>query len=82
MQVQSSTQISQQECAARAFGMSIGNLFLGFFGMAWIVLGLMAVGQINLPMLTIAPEKMKPLVLAILIAFLAILAVSSVYIIR
>ncbi len=56
--------------AARAFGMAIGNLFLGCFGMAWIVLGLLACGQ------------GKPVTLAMLGCFLAALVAASIYILR
>lgn len=70
MQTQFATQPSIQECAARAFGIAIGNLFLGCFGMVWIVLGLTAAERIN------------PLVLTLLSVFLVAIVISSVYIMR
>jgi hypothetical protein len=70
MQTQSAILPSLQECAARAFGIAIGNLFLGCFGMAWIVLGLSSTG------------KMNPLVLALLSGFLVALIIVSIYIMR
>ncbi len=82
MAVQSSTSALRQRYAARAFGMSIGNLFLGFFGMVWIVLGLVAVGRIQPPVLTVAPGNISPLVLALLIGFLALLVAASIYTMR
>ncbi len=70
MQTQSATPASLQACAARAFGIAIGNLFLGGFGMVWIVLG------------HTAAERINPLLLALLSVFLAALIISSVYIMR
>ena len=70
MQIQSAAQPPLQECAARAFGIAIGNLFLGCFGMVWIVLGLKSA------------EKMNPLVLTLLSGFLVALVVASMYIMR
>jgi hypothetical protein len=70
MQTPSATQPSLQESAARAFGISIGNLFFGFFGMAWIVLGLNSAGKTN------------PVVLALLSGFLVALIIVSIYIMR
>lgn len=43
MQTQSASPI--QIAAARAFGTAIGTLFLGFFGMAWIVVSLIIAGE-------------------------------------
>ena len=70
MQSQSAAQPSLQESAARAFGIAIGNLFLGCFGMAWIVLGLNSA------------QKLTPLVLALLSCFLLALVIASVYILQ
>jgi hypothetical protein len=70
MQAQSAIPASLQECAARAFGIAIGNLFLGGFGMAWIVLGLSSA------------RKLNPLVLALLSCFLLALVIASVYILQ
>jgi hypothetical protein len=70
MQAQSAIPASLQECAARAFGIAIGNLFLGGFGMAWIVLGLSSA------------QKLNPLVLALLSCFLLALVIASVYILQ
>lgn len=70
MQTQSATQVPLQTCAARAFGIAIGNLFLGCFGMAWIVLGLSSA------------QKLNPLVLALLSCFLFALAIASLYILQ
>jgi hypothetical protein len=70
VQTQSATPTSLQACAARAFGIAIGNLFLGGFGMVWIVLGLTAAGKIN------------PLLLALLSVVLVALIIASGYIMR
>ena len=70
MQSQSATQPPLQECAARAFGIAISNLFLGCFGMVWIVLGLQAA------------QKLRPLVLTLLSGFLMALVFVSIYIMR
>ena len=45
MQTQSSFPSSMQDDAGRAFGLAIGNLFLGIFGMVWIVIGLVVGGR-------------------------------------
>lgn len=70
MLTQSATPPSLQDCAARAFGIAIGNLFLGCFGMVWIVLGLNSA------------QKLNPPVLALLSCFLSALVIASVYIMR
>ena len=82
MQGQSLKKMSIEECAGHAFGISIGNLFLGFFGMVWIVLGLMAVGNTNLPVLTLSTDKISPLTLTLLSGFLALLVAASIYTMR
>ncbi len=48
MQAQSSS--STQDNATRAFGTAIGNLFLAFFGILWIVVSLVIAGR-NYPLL-------------------------------
>ena len=65
--IQTSPQLSRHEFAGRAFGISIGNLFCGFFGMAWIVLGLRAAGRMN------------PITAALLSFYLGILVAISTY---
>lgn len=45
MQTQSSFPSSMQDDAGRAFGLAIGNLFLGGFGTVWIVIGLVVSGR-------------------------------------
>ncbi|MGB8478144.1 MAG: hypothetical protein WCE63_04790 [Acidobacteriaceae bacterium] len=45
MQTQSSSRSLTQDYAGRAFGMAIGNLFLGGFGTVWIVIGLVVSGR-------------------------------------
>lgn len=45
MQSQSSTPSEFQENVGRAFGTSIGNLFLGGFGLLWIVLSMVIDGK-------------------------------------
>lgn len=75
-------ELSIQECAGRAFGMSIGNLFLGVFGMVWIVIGLVSVRPMNLPGITLSTEKGSLLVLALLGSCLAILIAASIYVMR
>jgi hypothetical protein len=66
----SSSAESLQECAGRAFGTSIGNLFCGFFGLAWIVMGLEAAGKATLP------------ILLPLCCFLAMIVAASIYVMR
>ena len=70
METHSSSAASQQEYAGRAFGTSIGNLFFGFFGLAWIVIGLLAAGKATLS------------ILVPLCCFLAILVGASIYVMR
>lgn len=70
MQIQSSTASSTQDYAGRAFGIAIGSLFLGCFGMVWIVLGLQAA------------QKLKPLALTLLSGFLLALVIASIYILQ
>jgi hypothetical protein len=48
--MQSKSSSSMQDNAGRVFGASIGNLFLAFFGLLWVVLGLVIGGK-NLPLL-------------------------------
>ncbi|MHB1937411.1 MAG: hypothetical protein ACYCOR_12600 [Acidobacteriaceae bacterium] len=65
MQTQSSCPLLTQDYAGRVFGMAIGNLFLGGFGMLWIVIGLVVSG------------RKDPWMFAVLACFLlAIVAIS------
>ena len=82
MQTQSSIQRSIQESAGRAFGISIGNLFIGVFGMCWILLGLGLVGAMNSTTITLSAARMNPLLITLLSCYLAILVFSSLYIMR
>lgn len=70
MQAPIATSPRLQTATARAFGIAIGNLFLGCFGMAWIVLGLSSWQRLNPP------------VLASLSCFLLALIIGSVYILQ
>lgn len=70
MQTQSSSPSLTQDDAGRAFGASIGNLFCGFFGLAWIVLGLQAAEKATLP------------ILLPLCCFLAMVVAASLYVMR
>ncbi len=70
MEGQPFTKMSVPECAGRAFGMAIGNLFLGFFGMLWILLGLVYSGHANAAVLTL------------LSCFVAALFAASIYTMR
>lgn len=70
MEPQSSTRTRLQDCAARAFGTSIGNLFLGGFGLLWIVISMVLGG------------KDDPFVFVALACVFGIFVVTSVQTIR
>lgn len=81
METKSFNEMTIQECAGRGFGTAIGNLFLGFFGLCWILLGMQLVGPMNSATITLS-EKVNPAVLAWLGCYLAILAGVGIYILQ